>query len=105
MATIKRWLIDAGFDPQTGRILLQSAGGEVFTPGMDRNRAEFVGLDHPAIVMEFRSWFGAPEAPTFIAEDDQKVYFPAQCNGRTTLCVVSKNIERYMDVSQETPYP
>ena len=111
MATIREWLNKAGFDWRTGRIIFQ----ETYycdtlerhdTPGWaSPEGAREITADDPILDYEFDDGFGAPECPKFIAEDRDRFFFPAQYDGATWLEFVWKDINKYLDANNETPYP
>lgn len=105
MATIKKWLDEAGFNWSDGRILWQDVE-EGRSPGWgDPTTAQWIQPDHEVLTREFSSGYGGPECPRFVAEDDKAIYFPSQYDGATGIEVVFKDLTKYLDVKNETPYP
>ena len=115
MATLRKWLTGAGVDWSNLVIVVHNCEGSK-SPGWAEATASFkydfrdnvspmsdqvkFFLDH-----EFDSGSGAPQAPRFIADDGDFLYFPEQSNGETSLVKVSKNIDFYMNIANNTPYP
>ena len=115
MAKLREWLEEEGFDYETGTIIAHMCTDNSYSPGWgDGDEAfkfTFKGNKCPdneinvLLDVEFDDGYGAPECPRFIAEDKDKLYFPWQYDGATGLEVVYKDISKYMDVSNPTPYP
>ncbi|HUV67098.1 MAG TPA: hypothetical protein VMW24_24635 [Sedimentisphaerales bacterium] len=109
MATIREWLLEAGFAFKEGRIIWQPVSAEAYSPGWCGTNGimdgQEVGWDHDILDHEFDSGFGAPECPRFIAEDDTTMYFPRQYDGATKLVCVRKDIAYYLNHEHPTPYP
>ena len=103
MATIKEWLDKAGFDWENGRVIVQITE---HTPGWDDPADAYeASKDGRLINKKFCDDFGGPECPRFVAEDKEKIYFPDQYDGATSLVSIYKNIEKYLDPKNPTPYP
>jgi hypothetical protein len=54
---------------------------------------------------EFYSGHGFAKAPRFIAEDKDRIYFPSKYDGATCIEMIYKDIDKYIDIKNETPYP
>jgi hypothetical protein len=117
MTTLRKWLDSVDFDWSTGKVLIQSRLG-------DWNREDdyyedlcksdsFQDAWTPRFVLEmdsildyeFPTGFGSPKAPCFIAEDSEKLYFPSQYDGSTSIETINKDISTYLQSSCTTPYP
>lgn len=106
MATIRQWLTDAGFKWNSGRIILQEVGEDEYCPGWGNpESAREATPSDRKLDYEFESGFGAPRCPRFIAEDDEFIYFPSQYDGATSLVVVFRDISKYLNPDNPTPYP
>lgn len=115
MATLRKWFDDAGVDWGSLVLVIHTMEPRSFCPGwgtpQEAFRFDFTkpgALDvhpHPVLDHEFNSGYGAPEAPMFIAQDKDCMYFPQQYDGATALVYVFRDIEVYMDVENDTPYP
>ena len=106
MTTIRQWLNEGGFDWDKGRIIIQEVNGNY--PGEDWNDRISASEDkaHFLVDKEFDSGYGGPECPRFIAEDKDKLYFPEQYDGATSLCIVFKDISKYLNYKDyPSPYP
>lgn len=103
MATIHNWLTKAGFDLSTGVIILQEVEPDDAPGWSEFISAHIAGQDDPLLFKEFTSGFGSPRCPRFIAEDRDRLYFPSQYDGATSLVCVWKDIVRYLNI--DTPYP
>jgi hypothetical protein len=105
MATLREWLDKENFDWDSGRILYQETKGNNF-PGWDSViAAQFINFEDSILSEDFHDGFGGPNCPCIIAEDKNALYFPSQYDGATSLEKVFKNIELYLDIENETPYP
>ena len=115
MATLRAWLDELNFDWKTGVIVAHTLEDGSYSAGWGSSKDAYMFdfrdntlpdtkanllLDH-----EFDEGFGSPEAPRFIAEDENKIYFPYQYDGSTGPVVVHKDIQHYMNPKHETPYP
>lgn len=111
--TIREWLEAAGFDFDNGKIIVhltRNDDDEEYvgsSPGWDEAVKATETPEEVADVIskEFDSGYGGPKCPRFIAEDGDKIYFPAQYDGSTWLEFVYKDIDKYMNIENETPYP
>ena len=115
MATVRGWLDDAGVNWSNLVIVAQTYSNSKY-PGwgtaQESYKFDFRGDANPACDLvkalldhEFDNGSGAPQAPRFIADDGEFLYFPEQDNGATSLVRICKNIEYYLDIENETPYP
>ena len=106
MATIREWLNAFGFNWESGKIIYQETCGDA--PGWDEPvAARLVGHWDPILCLEFDAKWGGPECPRFVAEDDAAIYFPAQAqyDGSTWCVRIWKDLLRYLDIANESPYP
>jgi len=105
-ATLKYWLDSLGFDWASGRIIYQHTE-EGCAPGWTSpESAEQIASDHVILTTEFDCRSGAPKCPRIVAEDKDAIYFPSQYDGATSLEMVWKDLDRYLDFeNNETPYP
>ena len=103
MNTIRDWLTRGSFNWDKGRIIYQAT--DKFCGWDEPLSAEEISKEHPILDHEFNRGFGAPECPRFIAEDEKALYFPEQYDGATSLTVVYKDIDWYLDAENPTPYP
>lgn len=103
--TIREWLTEAGFDFAAGRILWQDTGEDSSPGWATPTAAAFIPADHAILDKAFDSGYGGSECPRFVAEDAVAIYFPSQYDGSTRIVKVHKNLERYLDPNNETPYP
>jgi hypothetical protein len=115
MATLREWLNEAGFDWNNGVIIAHTITEGSYSPGWGDSelayKFDFRGNTLPdtqaniLLDTEFVDGYGSPQAPKIIAKDKDKIYFPVQYDGSTWLDWVYIDIEKYMDVENETPYP
>lgn len=105
MSTLREFLNDKGFNWASGRIIVQQCD-EDESPGWASPKSAFV-VEHDDGVLdkEFYAGYGGPNCPRYIAEDSEAYYFPSQYDGSTNPEKVLKDINRYMDITNETPYP
>ena len=105
MATIREWLTKKGFDFEKGEIIYHYVGlGQ--TPGWSEARSRRkIKASSKVLDFEFDCGFGGPKCPRFIAEDDNRIYFPAQYDGATWLQIIHKDMTKYLHDDIETPYP
>lgn len=115
MTTLREWFNDEKVDWSSLIMVCHTMGPNSFAPGWSipetsvkfdfTNDSALDTTNHPVLDHKFYDGFGAPEAPMFVAQDKDFIYFPSQYDGATTLVKVAKNIDYYMDVRHETPYP
>jgi hypothetical protein len=103
MATIRKWLADAGFDFDAGTIVYQKTAYSR-APGWD-DPEEAMVMSPSILDLEFDDSFGAPYCPRFFARCGDFVYFPSQYDGSTDLCKVNVEPSFYLDTANPTPYP
>lgn len=104
MATIREWLKNENFDFENGRIIVHAVSGN--SPGWRHGERQMTNEEVEDILnREFSSGFGGPQCPRFVAEDDEKIYFPSQYDGATGIEYVYKDLSRYEDCKAQTPYP
>lgn len=104
ITAIREWLSGANFNWNEGRILVQLTSEGY--PGWEEPKwALFIACTHSILDKQFDAGFGGPECPRFIAEDSKAFYFPSQYDGATSLVVVHKDLEHYLDLGNPTPYP
>lgn len=94
MASLKKWLDEAGFDWDDGILILAVSEG--------KNR--LASPDDGLVLGEFCSGYGVPECPSFVAFDRKAIYFPEQYDGSTSLVAVYRDSKRYLD-GEKLPYP
>lgn len=102
MATIREWLINAGFDFDAGTIIYQKT--TMYAPGW-ADPKEAMAMPSSILDFEFDDSFGAPNCPRFFARCGDFVYFPSQYDGSTNLCKVNVKPSFYLDIANPTPYP
>lgn len=115
VATLRIWLDDRHFDWENGRIVLQA-----FPPDEDlweqfyddtakQMEPVFIDRKHPVLDVAFSSGMGEASCPRFIAEDAQRIYFPAQYDGATWCEIVWKDLSKYVNSgeakAEPTPLP
>jgi len=105
MATLRKMLRDAGFDWDSGRIIYQRCEDNCPPGWSGPVEAREIDFNDPILDQEFDDGYGSPEMPRFIAEDDTRIYFPAQYDGLTWIETVYKDIDAYLDPNNSTPYP
>jgi hypothetical protein len=104
MARIIDWLNSVNFDWATGKIIVQDTEGD--SPGWSNPTSCRMATQADILLnLEFSRGCGGPECPRFIAEDKEHIYFPSQYDGATDIEVVSKDINKYLDITNPTPYP
>lgn len=104
--TILEMLTEAGFDWDTGKIILQESEG--YAPGWARQiLSTKLTKDFSEAILheEFDDGYGSPQCPRFVAKDNRKIYFPTQYDGSTSIDSVFINITEYLDIINPTPYP
>lgn len=116
MTTLREWLNNAKVNWQNLVIVVQTRDDNSFLPVWGKN-SKSLKLDFREnklqnsdfaknlLDFEFDCGFGAPEAPKFIGDDGEFLYFPEQYDGATNLVKVAKNIDYYTDCEKDTPYP
>jgi len=106
MTTLRKKLDKVGFDFEHGRIIYQEVFG--IEPGWadSGNISKTIEIDsnHPILDLEFDDGFGSPNMPRFVAEDENKIYFPCKYDGLTWIAYVYKNINTYVENNELTPY-
>ena len=105
MATLRKELEKAGFDWGSGVIIWHEtpAGRD---PGWSRAVSrERISPQDPILDREFDPGFGGPEMPRFFARDGEKVYFPSQYDGATSVVAAHVDPDHYLLPGSETPYP
>lgn len=109
MATLREWLNELGFDWENGIIVYQPVTEDAWCPGWAGDDEflppRIIPRNHPILDEEFDNGYGAPECPRIVAEDKERVYFPVQHDGATWLVYVYKDVRKYVEKSEETPYP
>ncbi len=115
MATLREWFDEEKVDWTSLVLICHTMAPDSYSPGwgrpQDAVRFDFTkpgALDirpHPVLDHSFYSGYGAPQAPMFIAQDRTRMYFPYQYDGSTGLVAVLRDIEAYMDITNNTPYP
>lgn len=115
MATLRQWLDKEGFDWDTGVIVAHTLKEDSYSPGWGsgngafkfdfRDKTQLDGKHNELLDHVFDCGYGAPEAPRFVAEDKNRFYFPVQYDGSTWIESIHKNIDHYMDINNDTPYP
>ena len=106
-ATIREWLDRAKFNWENGRVIWHPTPEDVSPGGWDRSGpAVEVGKDHEVLNTKFYTGFGGPMCPRFVAFDAERIYFPEQYDGATSLTFVYRNADDYLgDDPAATPYP
>uniref|UniRef100_A0A6M3Y0R6 Uncharacterized protein n=1 Tax=viral metagenome TaxID=1070528 RepID=A0A6M3Y0R6_9ZZZZ len=108
-ATIRRFLDSCGFDWASGTIIVQMVREEHSSPGWaseeDIIDSHYINPQSQILDIEFDNGLGGPECPRYIAEDKDKIYFPSQYDGATGPEFVYKDIKKYSDKNNLTPYP
>lgn len=115
MATVREWLNEAGINWSTTVIVAHHLAEDSYSAGWGEGVAAFrfdfsSNLPASAEVLQlldtnFDNGFGAPQAPRFVADDGTRLFFPSQYDGSTSLEYIYKDINKYMDVNYQTPYP
>ena len=111
MATLRQWLIEAGYSPDTGYIVYHETKDEVFNAHGLQDQSEnvidrsLIGWNHPILDKEFDDGYGCPEAPRIVVEDAEAIYFPTAYDGSTELVKVRKGLRYYLSEESVTPYP
>jgi hypothetical protein len=102
--SIREWLDKAGFNWETGKIILHKTEGD--SPGWeDAKGADYIGYDDPILDQKFTNGYGGPKCPRFIAKDDEVIYFPGMYDGSTWLEGVYVDLDKYLDYKNyPTPY-
>ena len=104
MATLRVWLDSVCFDWSTGKILVQSDQGDWYRCSDDWTPRYVDGTD-PILDKKFDCGYGSPQAPCFVAEDSERLYFPSQYDGATNIEYINKDISTYLSEHCRTPYP
>jgi hypothetical protein len=103
--TIRQWLEKLEFDFENGKILFQETD-EDSSPGWGTpTQAYYISKNNPILDKEFYAGHGGPACPRFIAEDSKQIIFPHQYDGATGPTQVWKNLDKYLCIENETPYP
>ena len=127
MATLREWLTEDGFDWENGFIIYQPETDDSYSAGWGDSRdviiiskylknipfapnAVKIVADHERLDEDFSSGYGAPECPRFIAEDNEKIYFPVQYDGSTWTSYIYRDLAEYTRKDKDgymnnTPYP
>lgn len=107
MASIQEWLDEEGFDWLSGKVIVQEVGDHLCpgwaTPPFLSAREAVRG--DSLLVKDFYDGYGGPKCPRFIAEDIKRICFPYQYDGATGLVVIEKDITKYLNIKNKTPYP
>ena len=87
MATVQGWLDAAGFDWESGRVVVHEVepvdANYVSSPGDGTGiNPREVQRDDPMLTTGFNDDFGAPECPRFVAFDNTRIYFPGSTTAR-----------------------
>ena len=101
MTTLRIELNEAEFDWENGRILWQPDGDGW---GEGKKPIEEITSDHPIFDEEFDGGYGAPEMPSFFAEDNENIYFPGQYDGATWVAAISKHLFEKVGEIVRLPY-
>jgi hypothetical protein len=114
-ATIREWLDLARFDWLCGIIVYHETATDEDreyemepSPGWSERvgPGQVIPRDHPILDHMFRTGYGGPMCPRFIAQDGNAVYFPAQYDGSTWLEKVDLRMASYVGPNAiPTPYP
>jgi len=105
MATIRKWLDEAGFDWATGKIVCQQATvGSAMQP---HSVEDGQVVAHNALILdeEFVASRRGSGSPRFVARDWRAVYFPVQYDGSTWIERVVLDLDWYTKDRHKTPYP
>jgi len=106
MATLREWLNEISCDWDNGVILYQETKDENDMAGWSMPvSCAYIEKDNSVLDQEFCDGFGSPNCPRIIAKDKNAIYFPAQYDGLTWLEKVVLNLDYYLDVNHESPYP
>ncbi|AHX01138.1 hypothetical protein M316_0073 [Nitrincola phage 1M3-16] len=116
MATLRKWLDEAGADWGNMSIVAQTCREDDYSPGWGTPESSFkfqlwnITLPDSRLLdqlldQEFSDGYGAPEAPRFIADDGKFLYFPEQYDGSTSLVKVAKDIDFYMNHKNPNTLP
>lgn len=105
MPTIKEWLTTEGFDWESGEIIYHEVEDSNHPGWSGAISASLVPHTHQVLTKEFDHGYGSPQCPRFIAKDKNAIYFPWQYDGATGIQKVFISIKKYLDISNETPYP
>jgi len=105
MATLRGFLDDSRFDWATGKLIIQEAEENKWPGWDDQISSKLIKNQDPILEEEFDDGFGSPQCPRYIAEDSRALYFPEQYDGSTSPCMVFKDITKYLDINNPTPYP
>ena len=104
--TIRKWLNEAEFNWERGRIIWGDTGDAPYPGGAMTKQNIEIEHNHPVLDLKFDSDHGGPHCPRFIAYDNVAIYFPAQYDGATWLEKVWRSPKRYLGKTVEkTPYP
>ena len=113
MATLRKWFEELNVDLSKLVLVAHAVGGSQY-PGW-RSATAAVKFDfrtpgaldvhpHPLLDTEFDDSYGGPQAPRFVAQDEDWIYFVGTYDGSTWLQPVNKNLDFYMNHENEVPY-
>ena len=108
VTTLRKELKRVGFDFENGRIIYQEVVRDL-KPGeaddiKDIIMTKYIDVNDRILDRKFDADFGSPNMPRFIAEDNEKIYFPLTYDGATYIGWVYKDIHQYIARSQ-LPHP
>lgn len=122
MSTIREFLKGAGFDWDSGRVIVHVFADkgvehidDYYRPSPCapfHNTSEIKEVvtihgraKHPSLDYEFSSGHGGVECPCFVAYDKNRIYFPYQYDGSTSCDFVLRDSGLYERGEEATPYP
>jgi len=108
ITTLRKELKGVGFDFENGRIIYQEVIRDL-KPGeasdiKDIIITKYIDANDRILDRKFNADFGSPNMPRFVAEDNEKIYFPLTYDGSTYIGWVYKDIHQYIAKNELTPY-
>lgn len=108
ITTLRKKLKGVGFDFENGRIIYQEVIRDL-KPGeasdiKDIIMTKYIDVNDRILDRKFNADFGSPNMPRFVAEDNEKIYFPLTYDGATSIGWVYKDIHQYIARNELTPY-
>lgn len=108
VTTLRRELKRVGFDFENSRIIYQEVVRDL-KPGeaddiKDIIMTKYIDVNDRILDRKFDADYGSPNMPRFVAEDNEKIYFPLTYDGATSIGWVYKDIQQYIARNELTPY-